>query len=56
LLAPPDLAAFLLRDRVLSRIFIKRAAGVAALCLLLYLAGVLAGPAPVSGGMCRVYF
>jgi hypothetical protein len=46
------LAAFLLRHRV----FIKRAARVAALCLFLYLVGVVAGPPPVSGGLCRVYF
>jgi len=52
LVALPDLAAFLLRHRV----FIKRAAGVAALCLFFYALGIVAGPAPASGGLCRVYF
>jgi hypothetical protein len=46
------ISAFLLRHRVL----IKRAAFVAALCLFFYVIGLIAGPAPASGGLCRVYF
>jgi len=51
------LATLLLRDGVvLRRVFIKRAAFMAALCLFFYVIGIVAGPAPASGGLCRVYF